>query len=291
MAKHSIWFYHDSNAHSSTKMIRLRRKAGLEAVGLFWCVVEMLREASEYKLEIESIDDIAFELRVDTNVFDSLFECGLLEKDDTYFFSSSLINRMGEYDKIKEKRRRAGAKGGKAKASKDVANASQDVANANQNVANANQTNSDAIANSSDKNRLDKNRLDKNRQEIYTNPSLSNQIKNIADVWEETFNSEVLIDKALTNRVTSKLKEYGLEMVLDVIRRYKEVLSSNKYWWSHEYTAFDFFGDGFIKFAHASSDLREFKNGSNGVKNSIESKNIDTGNVDFYSTIEKEIGA
>ncbi len=128
MAKDTFWFRHDSNARNDPKLVKLRRLSGVEGIGLFWCVIEMLRESETYTLEESHIDDIVYDLRIGKKVFDSLFECGLFTLDNGVFYSKSLLERMEALDKVKEKRRKAGAKGGKAKAdnSKDVASATNE---------------------------------------------------------------------------------------------------------------------------------------------------------------------
>jgi len=114
--KDAYWFKHDGNARNDLNMIKLRRRGGLEAIGLFWCVIEMLRESEAHELPINDIDDICYELRCENKIFDYLFNCNLLVKNDNVFYSESLKNRMFKLDEIKEKRRIAGSKGGKAKA-------------------------------------------------------------------------------------------------------------------------------------------------------------------------------
>jgi len=113
--KEAYYFSHDSNARNDLRVVKLRRLHGLAGVGLFWCVVEMLREADEYKLPQENIPDICFELRVEEDVFQSLFDCGLLERDEIYFWSNSLINRMKKREEISKKRAEIGRRGGYAK--------------------------------------------------------------------------------------------------------------------------------------------------------------------------------
>lgn len=117
MAKDAYYFSHDSNARNDLKMIKLRRKLGLKGIGLFWCTIEMLRETDDYSIPLTEIEDICFDLRCEVDEFNILFECELLEKNDDFFTSSSLCKRMEKLDEIKEKRRIAGAKGGKSKAS------------------------------------------------------------------------------------------------------------------------------------------------------------------------------
>lgn len=116
MLKDAYYFSHDSNARNDVRMIKLRRMGGLETVGLYWCVIEMLRESKDYELPIDNIDDICFDLRVDAGKFDLLFICELLIQNDSVFYSNSLKNRMIRLDEIKEKRAKAGQIGGKSKA-------------------------------------------------------------------------------------------------------------------------------------------------------------------------------
>jgi hypothetical protein len=146
MSKDTFWFRHDSNARNDVRIVKLRRLAGLEAVGLYWCVVECLREANAYQLPETAIDDLCFEFRCDKKLFDLLFECELFSKKDSHFFSKSLKTRMKKYDKVCDKRRESGRLGGVAKA-KQVPSKSQ---------ANAKQM-------PSDKNRKEKSRIEKNK--------------------------------------------------------------------------------------------------------------------------------
>jgi len=162
MSKDTYWFRHDSNARNDVRLVKLRRVAGLEGVGLFWCLIEMLREAKNYELPLTAIDDIAYDLRVDESVFGAIFDSELLQKGDTFFYSISLLNRMSEYDKVKEKRRLAGAKGGKAKASKVVASASDIVASAKQDSSKSVAKVKQSLANRVELNRVEESRVDSN---------------------------------------------------------------------------------------------------------------------------------
>ena len=116
MAKDAFYFSHDSNARNDPKMIKARRIGGMEIIGMYWCVIEMLRESESYELSIDSIEDICFDLRFDVSKFEILFISKLLIQKDSIFYSSSLKNRMLKRDKVIQKRREAGTKGGKSKA-------------------------------------------------------------------------------------------------------------------------------------------------------------------------------
>jgi hypothetical protein len=113
MTKDAYWFPHDANATNDPRMIKLRRLHGYEGIGVFWHIIERLRESDGYIMEIESIDDIVFAGQFDPGFIDSFFEIGLLCRDETYFWSESLCERMKKWDETSRKRSAAGKKGGR----------------------------------------------------------------------------------------------------------------------------------------------------------------------------------
>ena len=129
MNKDSFYFPHDSNARNDTKCIKLRRLKGWEGYGLFWGVIEMLREATDHRINLKAKEDICFELRITPEDLDVLFECDLLQKDAEFFFSKSLLSRMKRAKELTDLRRAAGRKGGRPKQteSKEEANEKQNV--------------------------------------------------------------------------------------------------------------------------------------------------------------------
>lgn len=99
--KDAYYFSHDSNARNDQKCLKLRRVLGLEGYGLFWILVEMLREAKDYRLPLDSITDIAFEARVSEEKIRAVitnFE--LFEIEQEHFFSLRLTRSM---DRMHEK--------------------------------------------------------------------------------------------------------------------------------------------------------------------------------------------
>lgn len=118
MKKEAYYFSHDANARNDVKIIRLRRSLGLEGYAIYFCLIEILREQSGYRLAMASIPDIAFELhtseekvKVVINSFD------LFEIDETHFFSPRLLASMEQYNELKTKLVEAGRKGGLSRAS------------------------------------------------------------------------------------------------------------------------------------------------------------------------------
>jgi hypothetical protein len=106
MGKDSFYFFHDYNSRNDRKMLALAMKHGMAGIGVYWCVVEMLYEESGF-IPIE-YERIAFELRIDTDVIQSVInDFGLFEKDDDHFWSEAVLTRLQERCKKSEKARTA----------------------------------------------------------------------------------------------------------------------------------------------------------------------------------------
>lgn len=117
--KESYYFSHDSNARNDVKVIKLRRQLGLEGYGLYWCLIEMLRDTPDYKLPIDAVDDIAFSLNISKEKVETVINnYDLFTIDDMQFFSERLIRNMGKYSESKKRLSEAG-KAGMAKRYKE----------------------------------------------------------------------------------------------------------------------------------------------------------------------------
>lgn len=119
--KQSYYFSHDSNARNDVKVIKLRRQLGLEGYGLYWCIIEMLRDTPEYKLPLNSIDDIAFSLNISKEKVETVINCyELFITDEDQFFSERLIRNMEKYQDVKGKLSEAGKNGMKKRWNKET---------------------------------------------------------------------------------------------------------------------------------------------------------------------------
>ena len=117
--KDAYWFTHDSNSRHDPRIIKLRRTHGAEGYGVFFMIIEILREQEDYTLDFndESIMDIAYEIQVDNGkVNDIICNYNLFTVDEDVFYSNSLKRRMEKLDLIKEKRSYAGQMSAKARA-------------------------------------------------------------------------------------------------------------------------------------------------------------------------------
>ncbi len=112
------WFSHDSNARNSKKLIRLRQKHGASGYGVYWMLIERLRDEEGYTSD-RDYEMISFDLRVDVEIIRSVVEdFGLFElsEDGRYFHAPGLDERM----ELKDVRSAAGKKGAANRWSKNA---------------------------------------------------------------------------------------------------------------------------------------------------------------------------
>lgn len=122
-SKDVYYFSHDANALSDPKILGMRCDYGLEGYGLYWAILEMLRNESTYKLPLNKNTYRAIKMQTGTTIdvekylqdcineyTDSESENGLFNTDNKSFWSASLLRRMEKYEILKEKRSQAGKK-------------------------------------------------------------------------------------------------------------------------------------------------------------------------------------
>jgi hypothetical protein len=107
--KESFYFSHDSNARNDVKIIKLRRQLGMEGYGIYWALIEMLRDAPGNKLPIESIDDIGFSINCSKEKVEAVIRNYdlFMIVDETVLFDR-LIRSMNQYKELKSSRSKAG---------------------------------------------------------------------------------------------------------------------------------------------------------------------------------------
>lgn len=109
--KSTNYFTHDSNARNDEKLVRLRMKQGAAGYGVYFMILERLREEADY-MSAKDYNMIAFDLRVDAAIVKSVVEdFGLFTftDDGKCFYSESFTRRMD----IKDTLRRQRSEGGK----------------------------------------------------------------------------------------------------------------------------------------------------------------------------------
>lgn len=122
-ASDKVAFLHDADASQDEKMMEVISIHGNRGVGFFWRLVERMRAATDYRLDMRLLSGISHSLSeslADAKQMLETFETvGLFAREDEHFlFSPSLRRRMEAYDAKRSKCIQAGKKGGVAKASR-----------------------------------------------------------------------------------------------------------------------------------------------------------------------------
>jgi hypothetical protein len=115
------YFPHDSNARNSDKLIRLRMKHKAAGYGVYFMILERMREDNNY-MSVKDYNMIAFDLREDASLIKSVVEdFGLFvfTEDGKYFYSESFNRRMVYKDEKSQRRSEAGKKGMSSRWKKD----------------------------------------------------------------------------------------------------------------------------------------------------------------------------
>jgi len=155
LSKEAYYFSHDANARHDPKILAMRGEYGMFGYGVYWLIIEMMREQDEYKLPLKKYIYNAIAMQVQCTDFakdnakqfvsDCINEFDLFQSDDEHFWSNSLVKRMEKKNTVSEKRKKAAQKrwekerqnnNSEEEESKSNANAEQNNANAMQNDAN-----------------------------------------------------------------------------------------------------------------------------------------------------------
>jgi hypothetical protein len=131
MKKEAYYFSHDTNAKDDPKIIQLRMEMGWEGYGLFWAIIELLRNESDYRMRTH-YKGIAFALQTQEERIKKLVEdFDLFQLEGEYFWSESLLKRM----ELKEGRSEKARESAKKRWNKDIdANAMQTHSERNANA-------------------------------------------------------------------------------------------------------------------------------------------------------------
>lgn len=93
--KEAYYFSHDSNAKDDPKCSQLIEDLGLEGYGIYWVLVEILRDQPAYSYPLKMIPIIARKYNTTTPKVDVVVKnYGLFQIQDDIFFSLSLNKRM-----------------------------------------------------------------------------------------------------------------------------------------------------------------------------------------------------
>lgn len=208
------YFPHDSNARNSDKLIRLRMRHKAAGYGVFFMILERLREEPNY-MSVKDYNMIAFDLREDASLIKSVIEdFGLFvfTEDGKYFYSESFKKRM-EFKDDKSKKR---SEAGKIGLAKRWGKKESEIANDTEFIANATDNDSNAIA-KDEKNIARKEKESKDNNNIPPTPKSGDAVTPVPDAGD---NSE-----------TEKVKTWkdDFNIYLDLVRSaYKSICDDPK---------------------------------------------------------------
>jgi hypothetical protein len=120
--KSNTYFPHDANARHDERIIALRIKHGMKGYGIYFAIIERLRENADLTCLTE-YPLIAFELHECVEDIKSVVEdFGLFSftEDRTRFYSESLCRRMTEIKKVRDTKSAGGKKGMKTRWGRDT---------------------------------------------------------------------------------------------------------------------------------------------------------------------------
>lgn len=247
--KDTYYFSHDSNALIDQKILAMRCDYGLEGYGLYWAIIEMMRNESNYKLSLNrnTYRSITMLTGTTIDVEKYINDCineykgengnGLFNANDKEFWSESFLLRMKKYEELKEKRKAAGLKGlqkrwgtkeepknekKKLKLNKNIAIANKYYSKCHSKaIANAIKNGSIAIAKNSKLNQIKLNKIKlKEMKSIYpsTNSKKQNENNSFDDEMDEMRYNNIISRLGLTCYSPSlcvELQDILKEMYID----------------------------------------------------------------------------
>jgi hypothetical protein len=94
--KETFYVRHDYNSRNDEKILKLRRKyPNGSGYGVYWMLIEKLAESSEGRIRLADIEDIAFELHLESEwITDVIKSYDLFNFNDTFFWSNRLLSDL-----------------------------------------------------------------------------------------------------------------------------------------------------------------------------------------------------
>lgn len=220
------YFSHDSNARNSDKLMKVRMKLGAEGYGIFFMLIERLREEEGYKSTID-YDTLAFDLRVAAEKVKQVVENYDLFKfteDGKYFYSNSFNERMEMMDVRAQQRKSKAKKAAEARWNKQTANTSNAETMPEQCPSNAQALLKHANKIKLNKTKLNKIKLNKTKPEeskpdkelVTGGGSNNNDVQELIEIYQENFG---VANSIVQLELREKLGVYGKEMILESFKR------------------------------------------------------------------------
>ena len=186
--KKTNYFSHDSNARNDSKIISLRMKLGVEGYGIYFMIIERLREESDY-VSNKDYDSLAFDFRTTAEKVKSVIEdFGLFAfTDDDCFYSESLMQRMI----LKDEKSRKHSLGGKKAMEKRWNNIPETAQNDKGAITNLSNSDNIAITNLSNSDNKESKVKESEVKESKVNITHTKKSENFSENFDEVEVEEI----------------------------------------------------------------------------------------------------
>ncbi len=111
--KDARYFTHDDNARHDPKTQALIKKYGMKGYGMFWVIVETLRETRGHKLSFKKyvLDALAVQMQcsaeeIKTFIKDCVEEFELFVQESDFFYSETLLERLSRLKYLRQMKQR-----------------------------------------------------------------------------------------------------------------------------------------------------------------------------------------
>lgn len=109
--KKNRYFSHDYGARNDPDLVRLSIEMGLEGIGIYWGIIEMLHEYGGY-IELNDARTIAYNLHVEEEKVRRVFNSeGLFVEENGQFYSRRVLENLRQMNIVSAERAKAGKKG------------------------------------------------------------------------------------------------------------------------------------------------------------------------------------
>lgn len=217
--KDAYYFSHDANALTDPKILAMRCDYGLEGYGLYWAIIEMMRNEETYRLNyskntfraIKSLTNTTIEIEKYIN--DCINDYELFKVEDNKLFSNSLLRRMEDYDHKKTISRENGKKGGAPKGNQNAKKTKENNLKTTQNNQQVDLIQAETTQNNQSKVKKSKENESKENNSRSCNEPINFDTENLNDIIDFYNNNIGLI----TPYTLEILSDYAKDMDNDVI--------------------------------------------------------------------------
>lgn len=221
------YFPHDSNSRNSDKLLPVRMKYGAEGYGIYFMILERLREEKNY-MSVKDYNMLAFDLRVDTSKLKAIVEdFGLFvfTEDGEYFYSEGFNKRMEIKDEKTKKKSEAGKKGAAKRWQKDSSAIAEPLTK-----------NSSANAVAKEKNSKESKGKETKEKESKENSrrSVDSKFSELTEFYQANFG---MVSPLIFDDLTHAYDDYGYDLTLEAMKRavrqqdsFRTALNILKYW-------------------------------------------------------------